>query len=128
MSDKPLTQVQPEHKGLAFLLTKSYKEGMSAEALYEATRGVWKNVPKDDASLLYAFPTCKGIVKEVYEIDKWVEAGTQQYETRSFSESHLTNRWEFVGRVASDAVRDLYLGKKIAMERSYGAPFMKVGC
>ncbi|QJD77271.1 hypothetical protein [Spirosoma rhododendri] len=125
MTDETLTQVLPEHKGLAFIITKSYKKDMSAEALYEATRGVWKDVPEHDASFLYAFATCKGIVKEVYEIEQWEKAGTKPYTMVSHADTNLTNRWEFVGHVAPESVRSLYIGKKIV--RSYGSPFKKVG-
>lgn len=127
MTDKPLTQVLPEHKGLAFLLTKSYKEGMSAEALYEATRGVWIGVPKQDASFRYAFAVHKKVVKEVYEIEKWVKAGTQPYKTRSLTPENMANRWEFVGHVAPDSVRDLYVGKEIERPKGWGRPVVKVG-
>lgn len=37
---KQETEIAPEHAGLAFLLNSTYKSGMSALALYEATRGV----------------------------------------------------------------------------------------
>ncbi|EBW6301445.1 GIY-YIG nuclease family protein, partial [Salmonella enterica subsp. enterica serovar Weltevreden] len=45
---KQETEIAPEHAGLAFLLNSTYKSGMSALALYEATRGVWAKVPKDE--------------------------------------------------------------------------------
>lgn len=125
MNDESLTQVLPEHKGLALIITKSYKKDMSAEALYEATRGVWKSVPKDDSSFVYAYATYKGIVKEVYEIELWEKAGTKPYTMVSHADTNLTNRWEFVGHVAPESVRNLYIGKKIV--RSYGSSFKKVG-
>lgn len=127
MPEQSKVQVAPEHKGLAFLLTKSYKEGMSAEALYEATRGVWRGVPKNDPSFLYAFAVHKNVVKEVYEIEQWEKAGTTPYTMVSHADVNLTSRWEFVGHIAPDSVRDLYVGKEIERPKGQGRPLVKVG-
>jgi len=41
----------------------------------------------------------KDIQKEVYEINSWVPAGTQEYFTRELDLERLSNfKWEFVGR------------------------------
>lgn len=123
---KQETEVAPEHAGLAFLLNSTYKSGMSALALYEATRGIWAKVPKDE-NLKFAYATYGGLVMEVYEIHGWIKAGSQQYFTRELIIPSETNRSEFVGRIASPEVRELYLGKLIKKPRSHGNPFVKVG-
>lgn len=128
MSTETLVSVQPAHKGLAFILNKTYKEGLSADALHDITRGVWYHPPHADASLQYAFATYKSVVLEVYTIEGWQKAGTTPYTTRHIHQTpNLHKRWEFVGTVAPDAIRDLYVGKKIEIERSYGSPFVVVG-
>lgn len=116
-------QVDKKHSGLAFLLNTTYKSGMSELELFEATRGTWKNVPRD-ASIKYAYATYGGLVKEVYQIHSWVEAGTQQSWTKT---SDTENRWEFIGKKADDEIRHRYIGKMIKKSRSYGQPFIKVG-
>ncbi len=118
--------VRKEHSGLAFILNRTYKSGMSALNLFECTRGVWANVPRDE-SIKYAYATYNGIVKEVYEIHSWVEAGTQQYITRSPEEVNRKGRWEFIGRIADEEIRQIYIGNLIEKNRSYGTPFIKVG-
>lgn len=120
------TEIAPEHAGLAFLLNSTYKSGMSALELYEATRGIWKNVPKDD-SLKFAYATYGGLVMEVYEIRCWVKAGSQEYFTRELNIAPDTQRREFVGRIAAKEIRELYVGKLIKKARSHGSPFVKVG-
>ena len=120
------TEIAPEHAGLAFLLNSTYKSGMSAIALYEATRGIWAKVPKDD-SLRFAYATYGGLIMEVYEIECWVKAGSQQYFTRELTIPDDTNRSEFVGKIARKEIRDLYVGKLIKKSRSHGSPFVKVG-
>lgn len=120
--------VKKEHCGIAFILKDTYKPNMNALALLEATRGVWYNVPYKDERLKYAYATYEGVVKEVYKISVWVNAGTQTYVTRNVSGiNNLTRRKEFIGTVAEDEVRVLYIDKVIDMPRSYGTPFIKVG-
>ncbi|EPO1520899.1 LEM-3-like GIY-YIG domain-containing protein, partial [Escherichia coli] len=38
-----------------------------------------------------------------------------------------TKRYEFVGRIADEHIRKLYVGKLIKKPPSYGSPFVKVG-
>ena len=123
---KEETEIAPEHAGLAFLLNSTYKSGMSPLELYEATSGTWKNVPKDDR-LNFAYATYGGLIMEVYEIQCWLKAGSQQYFTRVMNNDPETKRVEFVGRIAAKEIRELYVGKLIKKSRSHGSPFVKVG-
>lgn len=121
-----LVEIHKDHQGLAFLLNTTYKSGMSEVELFESTRGVWRNVPRDD-SIQYAYATYGGLIKEVYQIHSWVRAGTQQYFTRSFEHRDISQRWEFIGKKASTEIREKYVGKVIRKNRSFGNPFIKVG-
>ena len=119
-------KIKPKHAGIAFLLNSTYKSGMSELALFESTRGVWRN-PRRDESIKYAYATYGGLIKEVYEIHSWVPAGTLQYFEREFTDKDIANRWEFIGKKASQEVRDLYIGKILEKDRSFGSPFVYVG-
>lgn len=121
-----LIDISHEHMGLAFLLNSTYKSGMTELQLYESTRGDWFNVPRDEC-LKYAYATYGGLIKEVYEIHGWVRAGTQQCFSFSIEDRSIENRWEFIGRKASNDVRKKYIGKVLNKPRSYGNPFVKVG-
>ncbi len=125
ISGKTVT-VAKEHSGLAFLLNDTYKSGMTEENLFECTRGIWANIPRDK-TIKYAYATYGDVVKEVYKIHSWVEAGTQQYFTRNISKMALEKRWEFIGKIASKEIREKYKGKVIERPRSYGYGFVKVG-
>ena len=118
--------IKPQHAGVAFLLNSTYKSGMSELALFEATRGIWRNIRRGE-EIKFAFATYGGLIKEVYEIHGWVPAGTQQYFERSFETEDLSGRWEFIGKKASDEVREKYIGKILKRERSFGSPFVYVG-
>lgn len=124
---KKSVKVAPEHKGVAILINRDYRPTFGDLELFEWTRGIWKKgmvTLADDAK--YAYATFKGAVKEVYEIHSWVQAGTQEYFTRTLPPATAKERWEFVGRKAPDELRERYIGK-ILEERSYGTPFIKVG-
>lgn len=121
------TEIEPEHAGLAFLLNATYKSGMSELELFEVTRGVWRNPPKNDG-IKFAYATYGGIIKEVYVIHSWVQAGTQQYFTRdNLNVRNISGRHEFIGRKADEAIRKKYIGKLIKKKRTYGNPFVIVG-
>lgn len=81
--------------------------------------------PRKNQDIKYAYATYNNIIKEVYEIHSWVEAGTQQYFTRNVTQG--SGRWEFIGRKASDEMRSLYVGKSIKRDRNFAQPFFKVG-
>ncbi len=125
--DKTVT-VKPEHRGCAILINRDYRPTFGDLEIFEYTRGVWRKAQKTIAGdSVYMYATYRGVVKEVYEINNWVPAGTQQYFTRHIDSEILKDRWEFVGRIAEEEIRKLYVGKIIEKERSYGSSFVKVG-
>ncbi|MBN1969145.1 MAG: hypothetical protein JW870_07235 [Candidatus Delongbacteria bacterium] len=88
--------------------------------LYEITRGMWNQLPKNYDSAEFAFSVYKGIIQEVYEIAGWFKANTTQYFTRQ-SDPEETNRMEFVGKIAKESIRNMYRHKSIiSSKRSYG--------
>jgi len=122
-------KVAPEHKGkgVAILINKQYRPTFGDLELFEITRGMWKKASKTVAGdSKYAYAICDGIVKEAYEIHSWVPAGTQQYFTREDAPEFVKDRWEFVGKKASDNIRQLYVGKLLERQRSHGNPFVRV--
>ena len=128
---KDRVAVREEHRGIAILINRDFRPTFGRLELFEITRGIW---PKKLVTLAerieatYAYATYQGIVKEVYEIQSWVPAGSQQYFTRELHPERLkTNPWEFVGRIAPEDIRSLYVGRIIERPRSYGDPFVKVG-
>ena len=71
-----------------------YRRGMSAEELYEATRGNWVIGQRRD-QVKYAFAVYNGIIREVYEIHRWQPA-TARRESQKRQQ-----RWRFDGVVAT---------------------------
>jgi len=63
-------------------ISELYRNGMSAQELYEITRGVWKLGLDRARGARYVFAIFEGIVKEVYEPESWQEARVAGYQTR----------------------------------------------
>jgi hypothetical protein len=86
---------------------------MSDLELYDATRGVWK-VGKRREKAKFAYCVYGTVIREVYSISAWVPAGSTMT-GRDFSEKgyRLSERWEFVGRVALESARKRYVGKSV---------------
>lgn len=105
-------------------IARRYRPGMSDDALYDATRRAWK-VGKRRERARFACAVFEGVVREVYEIDRWSKASPRKGET--FLER---KRWEFVGRPAQEAIRSKYLGGHVHSYLPHGAqnPIRYVNC
>lgn len=124
--DDPV-EIDKEDSGVAILINRDYKPQFGDLDIFEYTRGIWsKNMVSIAKGARYAYATNHGVVKEIYEIYEWVPAGTQQYFTRVLDPDKVKNRYEFIGKLAPDNVREKYKGKLIKKERSYGNAFIKV--
>lgn len=78
-------------------INRLYTRGISAKKLYDSTRASWIVGAKRDRAN-YAIASYRGLVREVYEIEKWQPNG---------------DRWEFIGKVADDKIRDKYLNQSL---------------
>ncbi len=78
-------------------INRLYTRGISAQKLYDSTRASWIVGTKRDRAK-YAIASYRGLVREVYEIEKWQPNG---------------DRWEFIGKVAEDRIRDKYLNQSL---------------
>ena len=110
LSAKP---VHVRHKAILITINKLYRSEMTAEELYEATRGIWV-VGTQRERAEYGMAVYQGIVREVYKIQKWHRAGTLKYHTRDSKGFKSSGRWEFEGVVAT-GIRDEYVGNSVGM-------------
>lgn len=99
-------------------INKSYRVGISQEALYEATRAYWRCSMKRANIADYALAVYNKTVVEVYKIDGWLPGGTVPMKTRKTNNN--TDRIEFVGSVADSKVRKKYIGKNISHLYKFG--------
>jgi len=102
-------------------INQSYYEGISAEALYDYTRGIWKRSIKSVSVADYALSVANSIVIEVYKIDHWIPATETEFKMRKIDPKRASERIAFVGKVAEDSVRERYIGKSVAYLFKNGA-------
>ena len=105
---QPVNIAEP---ALLIRINQLFHFGMTPIELYDATRGIWKVGP-DRSEVQLAFAVFHGIVREVYQVAQWLPAGS----TFSTRDEDLCDaeRWEFVGAVAEDAVREKYIDGSVA--------------
>ncbi len=107
---------------VAICINRSSEDVRNRRDIYKCTRGTWK-VNRDHANKAhYAFAVYHGKILEVYEIDRWLPAGSTE---NSFGPA--PGRFEFVGREAPDKVRDRYIGKRLP-DRFHGNPIRYYNC
>ncbi len=101
------------HKAILLRINKLYRSNMSAQELYETTRGVWRVSIERAMEAELALAVYQGIVKEVYRINSWYPAGTLKYQYRDDPRKPIyKDRWEFDGEIAED-LRGEYVGKSV---------------
>lgn len=105
--------VQVRHKAILITINILYRSDMTAEELYEATRGIWRVGDRRERAE-YGMAVYQGIVREVYRIEKWHPSGTLKYRTRDPRDFKTRGRWEFEGNVAAD-IRNEYVGNSVGM-------------
>ena len=87
-----------------------YRHGMPEAELYDITRGVWVLSTERASKMKYVFAVYEGVVREVYEPEKWLPALTTPYPNRTdLVPEDAKGRIEFVGKPASEAIRQKYL-------------------
>ncbi len=105
-------KVEDYENVLLLNISQSYKADMAEKELYEATRGVWR-VGRRAKFIKYAVAVADHMVREVYEINSWQNAGTAKYETRPYLNKEDPRKKEFVGRVANSDIREELIGLKV---------------
>lgn len=114
-----MREVTVTEPAILIRIPKLFCESMSQQALYEATRGVWKVGDRREGAR-YDLAVAKGLVREVYVIHQWHPAARTTYDSRPLREVNVPGRWEFTGEVAPAALRDKYLGCSVAHYFQHG--------
>jgi hypothetical protein len=125
-----VNEIEIGHPSLLIVINKLYRHDMSVHELYDATRSAWKLGPRRE-KVRYAMAVYQGIVREVYEIGAWLEAGrSMRLRDADGRSPDRGSRWEFAGNVAEESIRRRYLNKSVAHYFSKGAqnPIQYAGC
>jgi hypothetical protein len=131
----PGTVAKIDEPVVAININQQYKHAKSADDLYNATRGMWRVSRERAEKAKYAFAVYQGVIKEVYEIDRWIPASkeTKGYwkereraQGNDFSETH-EGRSEFIGRVAPEEIRKKYVGRQLPVRQTQN-PIRYLNC
>jgi len=87
---------------LLITINRGYRRGISSDELYEVTRKHWRVSLRRVANTKIACAVYRGIIREVYLIDRW-----------KTSPKKFKGRHYFIGQVASPAIRNKYLNKSV---------------
>jgi len=87
-------------------------------SLYDATRYAWKINPKKASRAEIIVAVRFGLIVAVFVADQWLPATDEHFPGRE----PVPGRYGFIGSVASDKMRGLYVGKRLPDEfRKQGA-------
>ena len=123
--------VNVDDKAIIFWINGTYKKNMSSDALYEATRGIWKVNKERAEKAEYAMAAYYGVVKQVYKIEKWDMAHPEEYKTRTYlcSRSYYNPppiKYEFTGSVADESICKKYIGGFVGYGPQIGFTYKNV--
>lgn len=111
---------------VAININRQYPRVNGADDLFQATRSMWRLNRERANKARYAFAVYQGEIKEVYEVERWVPAteATRRYwrerenlQGDDFRHTH-DGRSEFSGKLAPDAIRKKYVGKRMPVRHS----------
>lgn len=101
------------HNIMFIRINKRYRNDMSPLELYESTRGFWRLKVENAKKVDYALAVYDGMVLEVYEIIEWFPALSTYMERTVTNPERLKERYEFVGRIASEDIQKRYANKSV---------------
>jgi hypothetical protein len=90
----------------------SVNRSAADSSLYEATRYAWKvSLPKAKHAEVI-LPTRQGLIVGAFVASQWFEATSENFPGRESA----PGRFGFVGTEAPDAIKSLYVGKRVPDE------------
>lgn len=119
----------PQHRLILFSISKTLKERRS---VYDATRYAWRVCRQRAEKADYVLGCVNGVVRGVFQVTEWLDAspGTPTLENfPGFTAGHRNHRWGFAGVEAHDAIKSLYLDKRVPGDLEIGQNgFRYSGC
>lgn len=97
-----------DEPGILIKISNVNPSEMSAQELYDRVRGNWRVGLTRARNVELAFGVCGGCIVEVYRIDEWLPAGQGE------ALEPEGGRYQFVGHLANDELRERYKGQSVA--------------
>ena len=99
--------IKISEKAILIKINANFREGMSKEEIYKATRGKWKLSLERAKKADYVFSIANGIIREVFKVDEWNSCDD-------------IARIEFTGDLAEDDLRTKYINRSVKHFYSMG--------
>jgi uncharacterized protein len=121
----PITSI--DEPAIAISINRHYPHARSAQDLYHATRGIWRVNLERANKAKYAFAVFQGVIREVYEINRWIPVTkeTREYWKERDSAQGLEfppevddGRSEFIGELAPESIRQKYIGRHVPVRHT----------
>ena len=77
--------------------------------VYEAVRFAWRLDIKKAKQIKYVLAIVRGMVKDVFEVEEWLEATPTNFPGKP----HCENRYGFIGKEAQQDITNKYLNKRV---------------
>jgi hypothetical protein len=84
-------------------------EGASEAEIYEQTRMAWRIDRRKAQRADFVLSVVRGVVIEAFVADEWLPATVANFPRLAES---IPTRSGFIGKLASQEIRDLYVGKR----------------
>jgi len=104
---------------IAIRINKFYERNITEQRLYDVTRFCWTVDINRLENVRYIFAVYKGLVKEVYVSNEWIEIKQKDYidmediVTCKLAEKRIVGRKYFNGEIAPEDIRKKYKNKAI---------------
>jgi hypothetical protein len=112
-----------KHKALLLCVNNNVRENASNNEVYEGTRFSWRvRLAKvENAEIVVA--VIHGVIREVFVANEWLEVTKKNFPKHRAE----PRRYGFNGTLASKAIREYYIGKRISGENRLYGPIGYVG-
>jgi hypothetical protein len=121
-------KIDIEESGILIRINQMFRYSMTEMELYDYTRGRWKININRAKKAKYAFAVYDGIIQEVYSVFTWLEAG--KIMSTRIEKEISEGRFEFIGDVAEDEIRNKYRYKSVEhyFKKGNANPIMYLNC
>lgn len=96
-----------------------YSRGMGHDAIYGATKEIWRIGKDRIKGLKYVLSEYRGLIIEVFKVDEWYPK-ERPYNSNSKKAGQTYTGYGFNGHIAEDEVRNKYINKSITHKKVKG--------
>lgn len=112
-------EITIDEPSLVIVINRHFWYGIPPDELYEVTRKAWNSNKNRIQKVQYVFAVYFGIVREVYEVEKWFEI---------YDEHSQKMRNGFDGKIAPNEIREKYINQSANKYKGHGNPLKFVNC